>query len=79
MHMDRIQIERKGIAQKAAMMEEQSISFGMISAINIKKPGLTNGYIEFVYPGTMPVLARDLQLPSQMALSHNRRDYAGRV
>lgn len=52
-----IKIERKGFMNRANLgsVGEKKISLSSITGVQIKKPGLTNGYIQFIFSGSKEV------------------------
>ncbi len=58
---DRVIISRKGLAAFATQggfQGDRTIFYKDLSSIEYKKPGWTNGYIQFIFPGTENTSAR---------------------
>lgn len=57
---DRVVISRKGLAAFAAqgIKGDKTIFYSDLASVEFKKPGWTNGYMQFVYAGTVNTSAK---------------------
>lgn len=57
---DRVAISRTGLGALAAqgIKGDKTIFYSDLSSVEFKKPGLTNGYMQFVYAGTVNTSAK---------------------
>lgn len=65
---DRVVISRKGLAAFAAqgIKGDKTIFYSDLASVEFKKPGWTNGYIKFIYAGTVSITARVGMLKTSM-------------